>query len=33
MPADTVERVTEDHDRAEDGIVEGFDPELITRTK
>ena len=33
MPADTVERVAKDHDRADAGIVEGFDPELIARTK
>jgi len=33
MPADTVERVAEDHDRTDDAIVEGFDPELIARTK
>src|SRR5215469_3418260 len=33
MPADTVERITEHHDRTDTRIVEGFNPELITRTK
>src|SRR6516164_11132739 len=33
MPTDTVERVAEDQDRADAGIVEGFNPELIARTK
>src|SRR5215469_4140316 len=33
MPADTVERITEHHDRTDTRIVEGFNPELITGTK
>ena len=33
MLADTVEGVAKDYDRADAGIVEGFDSELIARTK
>src|SRR6516162_5315927 len=33
MPADTVECIAEHHDRTDTRIVEGFNPELIARTK
>src|SRR5215472_7485334 len=33
MPADTIERVAEHQDRADAGIVERLNPELIARTK
>ena len=33
MPANTVERVAQDHDRTDAGIIEGLDPELIARAK
>ncbi len=33
MPADTIERVAENQDRADASIVKGFNPKLIARTK